>query len=234
MFQIAHSLPFPQQWEMDFDETERAFAELLISADLDHVSLRRHARSLAAFEGALDVALAAADGHADPNTPIDHGANRFLHRVLYRINRLTLFWYDDLRNYRNERSGYLQGLRDRIENPWQEAEQRLHPLDPLRGVDVAAALRSRTADDLDPPASLTGVFFRDRASESAYKRLLAISSLDGLVEASQLSRTLGGVGNPIQSTMTRLLVEEYGTWRSTRRTVACAGTFSPRSSNSTC
>ncbi len=210
MFRIVDSVTSSRQWETDFDEAEHAFAELLISADLDHVSLRRHARSLAAFEEAVDVALAAAHGHLDASAPIDDDAHRFLHRVLYRINRLTLFWYDDLHNYRNERSAYLQGLRDRIENPWQEAEQRAHALDRLRGVDVAAGLRSRTALDLDPPASMAGVFFRDRASDVAYQRLLAIASLDGLVEASQLSRTLGGVSNPIQSTMTRLLVEEYG------------------------
>lgn len=43
-----------------------------------------------------------------------------------------------------------------------------------------------------------------------YRRLLAIASLDGLVEASQLSRTLGGVSNDIHSMLTRVLVEEYG------------------------
>jgi hypothetical protein len=51
----------------------------------------------------------------------------------------------------------------------------------------------------------------------AYRRLVAIMSLDGLVEASQLSRTLGGVSNDIHATMTRLLLEEYGGGRPARK-----------------
>jgi hypothetical protein len=43
-----------------------------------------------------------------------------------------------------------------------------------------------------------------------YRRLLAIASLDGLVEASQLSRILGGASNSIHARLTRLLLEEYG------------------------
>ena len=54
-------------------------------------------------------------------------------------------------------------------------------------------------------------------SLAGYRRLLAIASLDGLVEASQLSRTLGGVANHIHSMMTRLLVEEYGGGRLNRK-----------------
>jgi len=40
--------------------------------------------------------------------------------------------------------------------------------------------------------------------------ILAIASIDGLVEASQLSRVLGGAGNEVQSTLTRIFIEEYG------------------------
>jgi hypothetical protein len=54
-------------------------------------------------------------------------------------------------------------------------------------------------------------------SVAGYRRLLEIASLDGLVEASQLSRTLGGVSNEIHAMMTRLLVEEYGGGRLTRK-----------------
>ena len=52
---------------------------------------------------------------------------------------------------------------------------------------------------------------------AGYRRLLQIASLDGLVEASQLSRTLGGVSNEIHAMMTRLLVEEYGGGRLSRK-----------------
>ncbi|MFN2375547.1 MAG: iron-containing redox enzyme family protein [Candidatus Binatia bacterium] len=44
----------------------------------------------------------------------------------------------------------------------------------------------------------------------APQHMIAIASLDGLVEASQLSRTLGGVGDAVHSVLTRLLLEEYG------------------------
>jgi len=64
---------------------------------------------------------------------------------------------------------------------------------------------------------VAGAFFRDLASVTAYRRLLAIASLDGLVEASQLSRTLGGVSNAIHATMTKLLVEEYGGGRPAKK-----------------
>ena len=45
---------------------------------------------------------------------------------------------------------------------------------------------------------------------AGYKRLLAITSLDGLVEASQLSRVLGGVGNEMQLMLAKIFWEEYG------------------------
>jgi hypothetical protein len=47
-------------------------------------------------------------------------------------------------------------------------------------------------------------------TKTGYCHLLAIASLDGLVEASQLSRVLGGVGNEVQSMLTRIFSEEYG------------------------
>jgi hypothetical protein len=144
-------------------------------------------------------------------------AHLFLHRVLYRINRLKLFWYDALESYHNERSGYLRSIRDRIEAHWQESELERHDTDGLRRLDVIGALRERAAADLDPPLSANGVYFRDNAAEPAYRTLLEIASLDGLVEASQLSRTLGGVSNAVQSVLTRLLLEEYGMGRLPRK-----------------
>lgn len=78
-------------------------------------------------------------------------------------------------------------------------------------------LLRRAAVDVAPPASNNGQYFRYNVTETGYRRLLAIASLDGLVEASQLSRTLGGVANNIQAMMTRLLVEEYGGGRLNRK-----------------
>jgi hypothetical protein len=210
VFHLAQSVTLPQQWAADWEGEERSFATLLATSDLDELTRRRHAGVVRRFEAAIDLAIAATYGAPPGDLEINHRAHRFLQRVLYRINRLTLFWYDDLRQYRNERSAYLHGLRERIEDLWQAAEARSHPIEALRRSDVAAALRERAARDLDPPPSPAGEYFRDRASVEGYRRLLAIASLDGLVEASQLSRTLGGVSNPIHSTMTKLLVEEYG------------------------
>jgi hypothetical protein len=50
-----------------------------------------------------------------------------------------------------------------------------------------------------------------------YQLLLAIASLDGLVEASRLSRIVGGASNEIQSTLVRVLLEEYGNGRLARK-----------------
>lgn len=47
--------------------------------------------------------------------------------------------------------------------------------------------------------------------------LLAIASLDGLVEASRLSRILGGAANDVQAMLTRILMEEYGGGRLARK-----------------
>jgi len=47
--------------------------------------------------------------------------------------------------------------------------------------------------------------------------LLAIASLDGLVEASQLSRVLGGASSEVQVMLTRILWEEYGSGKLERK-----------------
>jgi hypothetical protein len=166
------------------------------------------------FEQALDAALASAFSGSRADATAAH---LFLQRVLYGINRLKLFWYDDLDNYDNERSVYLRGIRDRIEARWQRWELEKHDTDALQRLDVSAALRERAAADVDPPLSANGRFFREEADEPAYRTLLEIASLDGLVEASQLSRTLGGVGNEVHAMLTRLLLEEYGCGRLARK-----------------
>jgi hypothetical protein len=48
---------------------------------------------------------------------------------------------------------------------------------------------------------------------AGYRHLLALASLNGLVEASQLSRALGGAPDQVQTTLTRVFVEEYGVGR---------------------
>lgn len=196
----------------DYDEAEWQFAELIELDELDEQIRARPSIALE-FERALDAALDAAYGKSSSS----EAAHHFVQRVLYRVNRLKLFWYDDLRRYTNEQSNYLRTVRDRIEAAWQRWELLQLDAGALRNVNVGEALRRRTGADVAPPLSSDGLYFRDQVGEVGYRRLLAIASLDGLVEASQLSRTLGGASNEIHAMMTRLLVEEYGGGRSARK-----------------
>lgn len=193
-------------------QAERVFADALKFEDLDQAA-QTQPRFLHEFRATVAAALANAYDEVSASV-----ADRFfLQRVLYRANRLKFFWYDDLSNYRNEQSVWLNKLRAAIECKWQRWEMAQLDQDALRRKDVRSALIERAQDDLDPAPSIDGCYFRDAVGEAGYRRLLEIASLDGLVEASQLSRTLGGVANEIHSMMTRLLVEEYGGGRLNRK-----------------
>lgn len=205
-----------QTRSVDYDQAEQQFIQLLALENLDE-KLTSNPAIVSEFETAVTVAIAAAYSQDAQEDLEADTANRFLHRVLYRINRLTLFWYDDLRNYSNERSLYLQKVRNQIEAAWQQWEYAQLNIETLKNLDITQALRDRTAADIDPPISENGLFFRDEVTAAGYQRLLAIASLDGLVEASQLSRTVGGVANSVQSVLTKLLVEEYGGGRLARK-----------------
>jgi len=214
----AYAKDTPRAVQRAYEEAERNFSELLKTSCLDeHVS--HNPRTVRRFKNALEKALAV---YTSTGGERDNGygyewAHLFLQRVLYRINRLKLFWFDDLSNYRNERSAYLREVRERIEGAWQTRELSHLDVDALVREDVRDALLRRVAVDLSPPPSTNSEYFRHDVTETGYRRLLAIASLDGLVEASQLSRTLGGVSNNIHAIMTRLLVEEYGGGRLNRK-----------------
>lgn len=199
-----------------FANGEAQFESLLEMDELDQRVLC--SPSIAGeFEQSLSVALRSAFGSV-PINPAIHPHHLFLQRVLYRINRLKFFWYDDLSNYKNEGSDYLRRVQHRIESAWEPWE--LSQLASERGSeegDVSDGLRRRAAEDLAPTPSQEAIYFRDHMGIAGYRRLLQIASLDGLVEASQLSRTLGGVSNEIHAMMTRLLVEEYGGGRLSRK-----------------
>ena len=196
---------------VDYGLAYASFQKLVSLKDIDR-AVGENPRSSADVERAVAAALAAVNDDMS-----DAGAQLFVQRVLYGINRLKLFWYDDLELYDNERSTYLDSLRNRLEAAWQACELRQHDVQALKSLDVAAALKERAAADVNPPRSRNGVYFAESAGERAYRRLLEIASLDGLVEASQLSRTLGGVSNEIQAMLTRLLMEEYGCGRLARK-----------------
>lgn len=183
---------------------ETQFATLTGVVNLDR-RLRANPAMAARFERVLARAIPAAY-HEDAGL---ESAHRFLQRALYRINRLSMFWYDDLRCYANDRSPYLLAVRERIERAWQESEARPLDLGALRRLEVPVALRARVRADLDPPPSPASRYVAGAMSEAGYRRLVQIGALDGLVEASQLSRTLGGPGGDVQATLTRVFVEEY-------------------------
>lgn len=197
----------PTQYDStDYADAERQFIELLETPDLDELK-RADPASAAEFERELNRALRAAYAEVGAS---DGAAHLFLQRVLYRIYRLNLFWYDDLARYVNERSAYLHDLRERIETPWQAWEEAQLHRSELSAAEVPPALIERATRDLDPPFTANDFFFRDELTAAGYRHLLAIASLDGLVEASQLSRILGGAANSVHARLTRLLLEEYG------------------------
>ena len=209
----------------DFEEAEQQFHQLLTWENLDEqVKLQPE------LVKDLEIAIATATKIAYPKitygeaeqekTAESEIAARFLQRILYRLNRLNLFWYDDLRNYQNEHSFYLKSLVEQIESVWQAWE--LSQLDvvkiqQLKVEDVKHALQARADVDLDPPVSPAKKYLRETMNLQGYRLLLAIASLDGLVEASRLSRILGGASNEIQATLIRVLLEEYGNGRLARK-----------------
>ncbi|MEH2183476.1 iron-containing redox enzyme family protein [Nostoc sp.] len=195
-----------------YDRAEEQFIELLAMEDLDNQLDVKPARA-SEFEQSLSTAIGAAYG----NDRSDEQAHRFLQRTLYRINRLKLFWYDDLRHYNNERSLYLHSCRDQIEAAWQQWELSQIDVAALQQLDVKQALIERASADLNPPLSENSRYIREEMTEAGYRHLLAIGSFDGLVEGSRLCYVLGGAANEMQCTLVRVLLEEYGNGRLSRK-----------------
>jgi hypothetical protein len=168
VFQGSATIPPTLSRKPDYPAAYRSFLALEKLERLDE-RVDADPSITSVFEIALSAALASA--YAERADAAD-AAHLFLHRVLYRINRLKLFWYDALESYDNERSGYLRSIRDRIEARWQDSELERHDTPALRRLDVIAALRERAAADLDPPLSATGLYFRDNAVHAVLTRLL--------------------------------------------------------------
>ncbi|BAY09512.1 iron-containing redox enzyme family protein [Calothrix sp. NIES-2098] len=195
-----------------YDDAEQQFLELLATENLDN-QLEKQASKVWEFEQTLSTAINAAykNGNGDDQ------AHRFLQRILYRINRLKLFWYDDLRHYDNERSLYLASCRNQIEAAWQAWELAQIDVSALQKLDVKQALIERADADVDPPLSPTSRYLREEMTEVGYRHLLAIGSFDGLVEGSRMTSILGGAANEVQCTLVRVFLEEYGNGRLSRK-----------------
>ncbi|MDZ7958363.1 MAG: iron-containing redox enzyme family protein [Aulosira sp. DedQUE10] len=191
---------------------EQLFIELLATENLDE-QLENVAGKAKAFEQTLSIAI----GAAYENSYGDQQAHLFLQRILYRINRLNLFWYDDLRHYDNERSLYLSSSRNQIEAAWQAWELAQVDLLGLQKLNVKQALTERASVDVDPPLSQDSRYIREEMTEIGYRHLLAIASFDGLVEGSRMTNILGGAANEVQCTLVRVFLEEYGNGRLSRK-----------------
>ena len=193
-----------------YHELEGEFLDLLNCDDLDQYVTQNPLKA-AKFKADVDVCLSDAfeneEGYPD--------AHLFIQRLLYRINRLKLFWFDELDNYTNENSTFLFLLHLKVENIWQDWEGK--KLIRFNSGNPISALQDRVKEDEQPEPSSDGLFIRDKISKLEYQHLLAITSIDGLVEASQLSRMLGGVGNEVQTMLTRILWEEYGSGKLNRK-----------------
>jgi Iron-containing redox enzyme len=203
--------------DRDYATAEVQFERLLVLENLDE-RIASQPELVRDLEAAIVSAISIAYAH--PNQHLAEPAHRFIQRILYRLNRLNLFWYDDFANYQNERSVYLNSLRSRIESAWQSWEATQLDSTEIAQMDLAAvkqALQQRAERDLDPPLSPAKQYLREEMTLTGYRTLLAIASLDGLVEGSRLSRILGGACNEIQATLIRVLLEEYGNGKLSRK-----------------
>ena len=193
-----------------YHELESEFLDLLNCDDLDQFVTQNPLKV-----DKFNVAVGECLSDAFENDEGQSDAHLFIQRLLYRINRLKLFWYDELGNYANENSTFLFLLHLKVENIWQNWEKKkliwFHSGNPI------SALQDRVKEDIQPEPSSDGLFIRNQISKCEYQHLLAITSIDGLVEASQLSRILGGVGNEVQTMLTRILWEEYGSGKLNRK-----------------
>lgn len=195
----------------DYLQVEQQFIRLLRTENLDQRIIEQP-ELIDEFQSALRIALATAYCNEG-----DEAARLFLQRVLYRINRLSLFWYDELDNYTNDRSLYIATVRDRIEADWQAWELAQIDVEALKQLDVIQALTERATVDLDPPLSPEARFMRAEMDYEGYRQLLAISSFDGLVEASRMTSVLGGAANEVQCMLVRVFLEEYGNGKLSRK-----------------
>ncbi|KAK9859316.1 hypothetical protein WJX84_005853 [Apatococcus fuscideae] len=218
---VAEALP---SFNFDYDllPAEKLFTDLLHVDGLDK-QLRSDTglqQSAEEVKRALQAALQRAFG--DQGSEEDTAAHLFVQRILYKINRSAFFWYDDLKNYRNERSLLLAQIREDIEEAWYQWELQQNDLDvpalqQMSAEQVKDALRQGYEDDVDPPLSALAQYIKDELSNEGYKHMMAVGSVDGLVEASKMSRVTGGVGNETMCAIYRIGMEEYGTGRFSRK-----------------
>ncbi|GIL58890.1 hypothetical protein Vafri_13704 [Volvox africanus] len=217
---------------VDLSLAERTFLAMLRTPQLDEKLAANDPWFISAAR-LVDEAVSVATWRAFGPSGCDEGkcekeldsCHTFLQRMLYRLNRLNHFWYDDLRNYENERSSLMTAFRNRIECSWQAWEKQ-RCMEAVGGEQIfrsatvaqmVETIRQWAARDVDPPLSPAAVYIRDEMSLEGYRHLLAVGSLDGLVEASRQARVCSGAANEVSATVFRVLMEEYGNGRLSRK-----------------
>lgn len=128
----ADSMSEAQLTAKNYSNAEQEFIQILAMENLDQ-RIASEPSIVVNFENALASAILEAYEQDQESV----AAHLFLQRILYKINRLNLFWYDDLENYTNERSFYLQKVRNQIETSWQKWEIAQFDIVALQQLDVA-------------------------------------------------------------------------------------------------
>lgn len=80
---------------------------------------------------------------------------------------------------------------------------KMSPLHPLQHALCPMLLSCRYAADVDPPLSAAQQYVVNDMDALGYCHLLAVGSVDGLVEASRQSRVCAGAANQVACTIFR-------------------------------
>lgn len=146
------------------------------------------------------------------NSYVNDESHLCLQKIMYRINRLKMFWLDNFSNYKNETSMFINDIRNRIEKRWQEWELSQLKVNEISNIkDIKSYLFDMCSNDLnDKSASPHQIYISEEMQLEGYKKVLEIFSMDALAEASWLAWSLGGQVSQTQLTLSRIFIEEYG------------------------
>ena len=128
-----------------YKKAEEDFISFIKSDDLD-ARILASPEETHSFNEKLDLAL----DHAFLKGKGDDSAHILVQRCLYHVNRLKLFWYDDLKNYSNENSWFLFNTRSKIEKKWSAWEENQISNKRLDKANIVQALYERAEEDLNP------------------------------------------------------------------------------------
>ncbi|MES1022528.1 iron-containing redox enzyme family protein [Gloeocapsa sp. BRSZ] len=187
-----------------YNQSEQQLKALINLEELDE-RIQAQPWMVSEFELVIEDAIAA----AYQSTASCGLAQHFLHRLLYRINRLKLFWYDNLRHYTNERSIYLHLCREKIETAWQQWELASIDVLTLQTLDVQTSLLAQINGDRLLWDTQQEHDQQHEMTHAEYHKLLAIAAFETLQARNKFFRTLANAVNEVESKLTQLLLEDY-------------------------